>query len=261
MNLVCPFCSAEFRASVAEPVVQAVRLVCPACRRQMVLRPMAPRAAQPAAKAAPPQRRAAIADDPRPFRDFLQRELGKLGFEAQVFDTGDAALDYVRRQGADLVIANVHLKGKMGVELAEEIKNDPQLRETRVALIGPLFRANRFRNDPAALYGADEYIEEQIPARAFKNRIDSMFDHGEDAPKEDQAAQRLARLILSDIVIRHPDRVEEGLRSGTFFEVLKKEIEDGRAYYESHVPLRVRQNSEYFNETLQGFVQMKREEL
>lgn len=260
MNLICPFCSAQFRASVTEPVAQAVRMVCPACQRQMILRPMArPAAPQPVRPA--PQRRAVIADDPRPFRDFLQQQLGKLGFEVQVFDTGDAALEFVRSHGADLVIANVHLKGKMGVEVAEEIKNDPKLRETRVALTGPLFRANRFRNDPATLYGADEYIEEQIPARELKSRIGGMFDHDQGAPKEDQAAQRLARLILSDIVIRHPDRVEEGLRSGTFFEVLKKEIEDGRTYYESHVPMRVRQNSEYFNETLQGFVQMKREEL
>ncbi len=35
----------------------------------------------------------------------------------------------------------------------------------------------------------------------------------------------------------------------------------GRVYYESRVPFRVRQVTEIFTETLQQFVQMKREEL
>ena len=45
------------------------------------------------------------------------------------------------------------------------------------------------------------------------------------------------------------------------FDVLKDEIEEGRQYYESRVPFRVRQDTEIFNETLQQFVNMKREEL
>jgi len=74
-------------------------------------------------------------------------------------------------------------------------------------------------------------------------------------------ARRLARLILSDIVIYHPAKVDQGIRDNNFFELLHDEIEEGRQYYESRVPMRVRRDTEIFSETLQQFVQMKREEM
>ncbi|HEY5610003.1 MAG TPA: response regulator, partial [Thermoanaerobaculia bacterium] len=213
------------------------------------------------------KRTAVIADEPREFRTFLGKELGRLGFDVHYFDTGDAALDFVRKMQTELVILNVYLKGKLGVEISEEIKKDPTLSRTRVVLIGALFRANRFRANPTNLYGADEYIEEQIPAKELHEIVRDLFpdlpgahEKGHE-PKELDEAKRLARLILSDIIIYNAEKVERGIRDGNFFELLKTEIADGREYYESRVPFQVRQQTEYFNETLQQFVQMKREEL
>jgi CheY-like chemotaxis protein len=215
----------------------------------------------------PRRRLAAIADDPRPFRAFLGAQLNRLGFEVAFFETGEPVLDFVRRTRADLAIVNVYLKGKLGVEVTEEIKADRALDETRVILIGALVRANRFRANPTNLYGADEYIEEQIPEKEFRQIIRKLFPEiGQTAEtpiesREYDEARRLARLILSDIIIYHVAKVEQGIRDNTFFEVLKSEIEEGRAYYDSRVPLRVRQDSEIYLETLQQFVDMKREEL
>ena len=218
----------------------------------------------------PPERRttkiAAIADEPRPFRSFLGEHLRRLGFEVTYFETGDPTLDFVRRKRADLVIVNVYLKGKLGVEVTEEIRSDETLNDTRVILIGALFRANRFRANPTNLYGADEYIEEQIPEKEFRQIIRKLFPEvGPTAevpvePREYDEARRLARLILSDIVIYNAQKVEQGLRENNFFDVLKEEIEEGRQYYESRVPFRVRQDTEIYTETLQQFVDMKREE-
>jgi CheY-like chemotaxis protein len=224
-------------------------------------------ASAPAPAAGPRRRIAAVADEPRPFRSFLGEHLRRLGFDVEFFDTGEPALDFVRRTRADLAIVNVYLRGKLGVEVSEDIKADPALAHTRVILIGALFRANRFRANPTNLYGADEYIEEQIPEKEFGQIIRKLFpDVGDTAeepiePREYEEARRLARLILSDIVIYHADKVEQGIRGNNFFEVLRDEIEEGRQYYDSRVPFRVRRDSEIFTETLQQFVQMKREEL
>jgi CheY-like chemotaxis protein len=218
------------------------------------------------ASAKPVSKIAAIADEPRPFRAFLGEHLRRLGFEVTYFEVGDPTLEFVRRKRADLVIVNVYLKGKLGVEVTEEIRNDPTLSNTRVILIGALFRANRFRANPTNLYGADEYIEEQIPEKEFRQIIRKLFPEvGATAevpiePREYDEARRLARLILSDIVIYHAAKVEQGLRENNFFDVLKDEIEEGRQYYESRVPFRVRRDTEIYTETLKQFVQMKREE-
>ncbi|HEX8616850.1 MAG TPA: response regulator [Thermoanaerobaculia bacterium] len=280
MDLTCKNCGSTFRAAITLPLIAAVRLACPSCQYQMVLKPktqsgmhpipdLEPRAETPppAPVRLPRRRLAAIADEPRPFRAFLGEQLQRLGFEVAFFETGDPVLEFVRRMRADLAIVNVYLKGKLGVEVTEEIKADSALDATRVILIGALFRANRFRANPTNLYGADEYIEEQIPEKEFRQVIRKLFPEiGATSeipiePREYDEARRLARLILSDIIIYHVAKVEQGIRDNTFFEVLKNEIEEGRAYYESRVPLRVRQDSEIFLETLQQFVDMKREEL
>ena len=109
-------------------------------------------------------------------------------------------------------------------------------------LIGALFRANRFRANPTNLYGADEYIEEQIPEKEFRQIIRKLFPQvGETSetpiePREYDEARRLARLILSDIIIYHVDKVEQGIRDDNFFEILRDEIDEGRQYYDSRVP-------------------------
>lgn len=278
MDLTCKQCGARFRAAIPEPLTRAVRVACPSCSNQMVLKPAAdarrigrsaphddarPGAQKPASR----RRIAAIADEPRPFRSFLAEHLRRLGFDVTMFETGEPAFDFVRRMRADLAIVNVYLKGRLGVEVTEDIRAESDLGHTRVILIGALFRANRFRANPTNLYGADEYIEEQIPEKEFRQIIRKLFPevgHTEELPiepKEYDEARRLARLILSDIVIYHLEKVEAGIRDDNFFDVLKSEIADGRAYYDSRVPLRVRQDTEIFSETLQQFVRMKREEI
>ncbi|HYC61772.1 MAG TPA: response regulator [Thermoanaerobaculia bacterium] len=280
MDLTCKKCGATFRAAITLPLLNAVRVACPSCAYQMVLKPRTSSGMHPTPEAAsqqlpavpeptrmPRRRVAAIADEPRPFRDFLGEQLRRLGFDVTFFETGDPTLDFVRRMRADLVIVNVYLKGKLGVEVTEEIKADPSLTHTHVILIGALFRANRFRANPTNLYGADEYIEEQIPEKEFRQIIQKLFPqvgatpdtHLE--PREYDEARRLARLILSDIIIYHVDKVERGIRDDNFFEVLRDEIDEGRHYYDSRVPMTVRRDTEIFTETLQQFVQMKREEL
>jgi CheY-like chemotaxis protein/DNA-directed RNA polymerase subunit RPC12/RpoP len=281
MDLTCKQCGARFRAAIPEPLTRAVRVVCPSCNNQMVLKPAngagpRPVAAQPenapdldATMRTPPRRRVAvIADEPRPFRAFLAEHLRRLSFDVTTFESGEQAFDFIRRTRADLAIVNVYLKGRLGVEVTEDIRSEGGLEHTRVILIGALFRANRFRANPTNLYGADEYIEEQIPEKEFRQIIRKLFPElghrTEDVPvepKEYDEARRLARLILSDIVIYHAETVEAGIRDDNFFDVLKAEIAEGRAYYDSRVPLRVRQDTEIFSETLQQFVRMKREEL
>lgn len=243
------------------PLTSPVRLACPACSYQMVLKPKTGTAAGPR------RRSAVIADEPRPFRAFLGEHLKRHGFDVQYVDRGDTALEFVRRTRADLAIVNVYLKGKLGVEVTEAIRADPALENTRVILIGALFRANRFRANPTNLYGADEYIEEQIPEREFHDIIRKLFPEvGERPgvpmePPDYDDARRLARLILSDIVIYHTDKVERAIRENSFFETLHDEIAEGRQYYESRVPRRVREETEIYTETLQQFVQMKREDM
>ena len=271
MELSCKQCGAKFRAAVQTPLTAPVRVACPSCANQMVLKPrsgaLSGVAPEPGAASQAARHFAAIADEARPFRDFLGDQLRRLGFEVSFFEGGEPTLEFVRRTRADLAIVNVYLKGKLGVEVTEEIKADASLAHTRVILIGALFRANRFRANPTNLYGADEYIEEQIPEKEFRQIIRKLFPDAKSGemravePPDHDEARRLARLILSDIIISHAARVERAVRDNDLFEALRDEIAEGRQYYESRVSMSVRRDTEIFTETLQQFVQMKREEM
>lgn len=50
-----------------------------------------------------------------------------------------------------------------------------------------------------------------------------------------EQAMRLARAIMSDIAIYNHDKVEQGIKTDTIFDLLTEEIEEGRKHFESRV--------------------------
>jgi hypothetical protein len=63
-------------------------------------------------------------------------------------------------------------------------------------------------------------------------------------------AKRLARTILSDIMLYNQAKVKEGIERDTLFEVLAEELAEGRKYYESMVDEGVREATNFFNEAV-----------
>jgi hypothetical protein len=63
-------------------------------------------------------------------------------------------------------------------------------------------------------------------------------------------AKRLARTILSDILLYNQAKVKEGIENDSLFDVLAEELDEGRKYYESMVAQDVRDNTNFFNEAV-----------
>ena len=74
-------------------------------------------------------------------------------------------------------------------------------------------------------------------------------------------ARRLARIIVSDIVLYNQARVEEGIRNGFFYELLAVDIDEGRALYEKRVPEEVRRGTTYLDDAFDDLISRKRSEL
>lgn len=72
------------------------------------------------------------------------------------------------------------------------------------------------------------------------------------SPPQDphQRARRLARLIVSDLTLYHQEKIVQGIRDDTLFEVLAQELEEGRAYYEKNADPAVVAQSDYFNQAV-----------
>lgn len=63
-------------------------------------------------------------------------------------------------------------------------------------------------------------------------------------------AKRLARTILSDIMLYNQAKVKEGIEQDSLFEVLADELAEGRKYYESMVEPSLRSDTNFFNEAV-----------
>jgi hypothetical protein len=62
-----------------------------------------------------------------------------------------------------------------------------------------------------------------------------------------ERAKRLARLIVGDIVLYNREKITEGIRNDTLFQVLERELEEGRKYYQKNVDPVVARQADYFN--------------
>ncbi len=68
--------------------------------------------------------------------------------------------------------------------------------------------------------------------------------------KNQDEAKRLARTILSDILLYNQAKVKEGIEKDSLFEVLTEELAEGKKYYESMVEESLRQSTNFFNEAV-----------
>ena len=73
---------------------------------------------------------------------------------------------------------------------------------------------------------------------------------GADTATENARAERLARIIVSDIVLYNPEKFEAAIRAGNPLEALDAELDEGRAHFRERIPERVRERRDFLGEEL-----------
>lgn len=74
-------------------------------------------------------------------------------------------------------------------------------------------------------------------------------------------AKRLARIIVSDIVLYNQAKVEEGVKNNSFHELLADDIREGRALYTRRVAEEIRAETSYLEDGFEELLAKKRREL
>ena len=80
-------------------------------------------------------------------------------------------------------------------------------------------------------------------------------------PEAHAKARRLARIIVSDIILYNQSKVEDGVRNGTFYKLMEDDIREGRALYERRVSGDVRNETSYLDEAFEELIARKKQEL
>jgi len=296
---ICPNCQIKFKLKDGLNLHKYAKLSCPKCKKVLYIKPKSHSSENSTLhmenKSAAPQTTkvydvsvqseivedflryysnpveekkepiAVIADEPRAFRDYLQKWLESIGFRTYIANDGRETLTMLQKIHPDVLFINVYLPIIMGINICEKIKDHPFFKRIKVILIGALWRTDRFRRLPTNYYGADDYIEEVITRQELIEKIkillpdnvkSSLATEGEVIKDSDiDYAKRLARIIFSDIEIYNTEKINNAKAQNiNLNELLKDDIEEGKAYYRSKVSPSVLSHYNFFEECLELFL-------
>src|SRR5215475_9404316 len=118
-------------------------------------------------------RKVLIADDEPDILEILKYNLSGEGYEVFTAKDGDEALEKARRNQPDLVVLDVMMPKKTGVEVCQILRAQPAFKETLIIFLTAV-------NDEGTQIrgletGADDYVSKPISPRVFLSRVNALF--------------------------------------------------------------------------------------
>jgi len=118
-------------------------------------------------------RKVLIADDEPDILEILKYNLSNEGYEVISAKDGDEALEKARRTQPDLIILDVMMPKKTGVEVCQMLRAQPTFKETLIIFLTAV-------NDEGTQIkgletGADDYISKPISPKVFLSRVNALF--------------------------------------------------------------------------------------
>ena len=118
-------------------------------------------------------RKVLIADDEPDILEILKYNLINEGYEVFTARDGDEAIDKARRHLPELIVLDVMMPRKTGVEVCQILRTQPAFRETLIMFLTAL-------NDEATQVkgletGADDYVSKPVSPKIFLTRVNALF--------------------------------------------------------------------------------------
>ena len=124
-----------------------------------------------------------LADDEKSIRELLHSFLTSDGYEVRSFESGDALLAAFQQEPAELVILDIMMPGKSGVEVCREIRKSSQ-----VPIVMLTAKGEEVDKIVGLELGADDYIVKPFSPREVIARIKAILRRTE--KNEGEAAEK-----------------------------------------------------------------------
>lgn len=158
-------------------------------------------------------RKVLIADDEPDIRELLQYNLSTEGFEVLQAKNGDEALDLARKHKPDLILLDVMMPKKSGIEVCQLLRGQADFRNTLIVMLTAL------SDDGSVIKGletgADDYIGKPVSPKVLISRINALL-------RRHQKAES-GKLTIGPIQIE-PEKYSVTV-DGTKIDLAKKEFE------------------------------------
>lgn len=118
-------------------------------------------------------RKVLIADDEPDILEILKYNLSNEGYDVVTAKDGDEALEKAKRNQPDLVVLDVMMPRKTGVEVCQLLRAQPAFKETLIMFLTAL-------NDETTQVkgletGADDYVSKPVSPKVFLSRVNALF--------------------------------------------------------------------------------------
>jgi CheY-like chemotaxis protein len=116
-----------------------------------------------------------ICDDEEPLRALLRATLAGLGHELIEASDGERALELVRERRPEVLVLDVMMPGRSGLEIVREIRDQPELDATKIVVVSTHAEAghadeavrtgaNRFLGKPFSPFALEQVVAELLAA-------------------------------------------------------------------------------------------------
>lgn len=111
-----------------------------------------------------------IADDEPSVRLLVQATIEGNDYEVLIASDGEEAMSLIQEHRPSLVLLDVRMPGRTGLEILGEIKADPDLKQTKVILLTASAQAGEITAGLVA--GADFYLTKPFSPRDLLSKVD-----------------------------------------------------------------------------------------
>ena len=156
-------------------------------------------------------------DDDNTIRDIEVYTLTQTSFEAKGFADGISMLEALKTEKPELIVLDIMLPGKDGVEILKEIRSNPETR--KIPVIMATAKGTEMDKIQGLDTGADDYLVKPFGVMEMVSRIKAVLRRCE--PDEKEEVLSIGEITLSDkehLVIVNGEKVVLTFKE---FEILK----------------------------------------
>lgn len=114
-----------------------------------------------------------IADDEPDILEIIQFNLQEEGYEVITAKNGDEAFEKAKRNHPDLIILDIMMPGKNGIEVCNLLRMMPQFKNTLIIFLTA--RSDESTEITGLETGADDYLTKPISPKVLVSKINSLF--------------------------------------------------------------------------------------
>ncbi|ULQ52503.1 response regulator [Flavihumibacter fluvii] len=135
-----------------------------------------------------------IADDEPDILEIIQYNLQGEGYEVYTARDGDEALMRAKQVKPDLIILDIMMPKKTGVEVCEILRTQPQFKDTLIIFLTAL--SDESSQLKGLDTGADDYVNKPISPKLLLSRVNALFRR---IKKKENASDGI--LLIDNMVI------------------------------------------------------------